>query len=287
MSRRANPCSISWRGSCDDSHNESVYYAVATTTQPAHCAPCRNTTRDTILLIIGGILVLALVCVALRLAYRDCVTDARKGQLRSAWTLFTPHTKLKICIGFYQIITKIDTVYEVVLPPEVKRMLNVFSTGVSFGLSSSSAVLECLGPRGYVATLTLYVVTPVGIAAAIVVIAACAMPFAKLPVKTRVPRLQASKDWALALFEKALPALLQLAFLAYPVVATKAFEAFSCYQFMASRWLKADVDIQCDSDEHDAAKGLAAVAILLYPVGTSCRIEPKTARPHSPPRSAC
>ena len=285
--------SISWRHSCDDSHNVSVYYAAATTSQPAHCARCRKTARDAILLSIGGILVLTLVCAALRLAYRHCLTAAHKDQLRSAWMLFTPHNKLKICIGFYQIITKIDTVYEVELPPEVRRMLNVFSTGVSFGLSGTSAVLECLGLRGYMATLTLYIVTPLLIAAAIFVISACTMRFAKSgseasPAKARESRLQASKHHALALFEKALPPLLQLAFLTYPIVATKAFEAFSCYQFTASRWLKADVAIRCHSDEHVDTKGLAAIAIFLYPIGAPCCgiKKPKTARIHFAPRSA-
>ena len=249
-------------------------------------------------------MVLACVCAALRVAYGRFVTTASKEQLRSAWTLFTPHNKLKICIGFYQIITKIDNVYEVVLPPEVKRMLNVFSTGVSFGLSSASTVLECLGLQGYVATLTLYIVTPLAIAAAIVVVTAYVTCSAKpdsekLPAsglrrskaardiwsqgqqrslqnRPRSQRSSQAKDHALALFEKALPALLQLAFLAYPVVATKAFEAFSCYTFTASRYLKADVAIRCDSDEHQGAKNLAAIAIFLYPIGEPCVIELRT-----------
>eukprot|EP00966_Prymnesium_polylepis_P027255 630447-Prymnesium_polylepis.1 len=46
-----------------------------------------------------------------------------------------------------------------------------------------------------------------------------------------------------ALFKRAMPTLLQLAFLVYPVVTTKAFEAFSCYDFTGSRYLKVDVAI--------------------------------------------
>eukprot|EP00966_Prymnesium_polylepis_P138517 3200459-Prymnesium_polylepis.1 len=51
------------------------------------------------------------------------------------------------------------------------------------------------------------------------------------------------------------------------MVATKAFEAFSCYPFTASRYLKVDVAIRCDTGEHNGAKGLAAIAILMYPIG--------------------
>ena len=52
-------------------------------------------------------------------------------------------------------------VYGVELPPEVKRLLNVFSLGVSFGLGGVGSMLECLDLRGYVATLALYMITPV------------------------------------------------------------------------------------------------------------------------------
>ena len=45
------------------------------------------------------------------------------------------------------------------------------------------------------------------------------------------------------------------------------FDAFSCYDFESSEWLKADVAIQCYTSKHNDAKGLAWVAILVYPIG--------------------
>ena len=47
-----------------------------------------------------------------------------------------------------------------------------------------------------------------------------------------------------------------------------AFEAFSCYEFEgASSWLVADVNIECDTEEHRSALTLAWVAIVMYPIG--------------------
>lgn len=46
-----------------------------------------------------------------------------------------------------------------------------------------------------------------------------------------------------------------------------AFDAFSCYAFEQSQWLKADVAIQCGSPDHVTAVSLAWVAIILYPCG--------------------
>ena len=48
--------------------------------------------------------------------------DKRKQQLQYVRQAFNPHNKLKILIGFYMIATKVDTVYEVSLPPQVKRV---------------------------------------------------------------------------------------------------------------------------------------------------------------------
>jgi type III secretory pathway component EscS len=141
-------------------------------------------------------------------------------------------------------------VYEVELPPSVKRLLSFFSVVVSFGFGSTNALFECIGLRGYREMLTLYMVAPLAIAAAIVGVAIC--------------RMRARRE---GLVEGTATRLLQLVFLAYPLVATKAFEAFSCYDFTERSFLKADVAIVCDSPEHADVQALAWGAIGLYPVG--------------------
>ena len=67
---------------------------------------------------------------------------------------------MQILFGFYLIATPVPDVYGVELPPEVKRLLSVFSLGVSFGLGGVGSLLECLDLRGYVATLAVYMITP-------------------------------------------------------------------------------------------------------------------------------
>lgn len=161
-----------------------------------------------------------------------------------------------IRIGFYMITTKIDDVYEVELPPEVKAILSVCSTMVSFGFSSIGSVLECLGMRGYVPELTVYMVTPAVIALVVLLVGIA-----------RVRCHDAAEHTATSLFEKTAPSTLNVIFLAYPLVTNVAFEAFSCYQFSESSWLKADVSIECDTAKHDRVRVLAWVAIVLYPIG--------------------
>ena len=55
----------------------------------------------------------------------------------------------KILVGFYQLITKVDNVYRIMLPADVRQLTSIFSVGVSFGLGSTDSVLTCLQLDGY------------------------------------------------------------------------------------------------------------------------------------------
>ena len=71
-----------------------------------------------------------------------------------------------------------------------------------------------------------------------------------------------------ALVELALPSTLRLLFLIYPLVTKVAFDAVPCYEFAdGTRFLKADVSIECDTAQHERVQWLAWAAIAIYPVG--------------------
>ena len=237
-----------------------VYYSAASGQQVAQCKGCYDSARDTILIAFGVIVASVIAVLIIVLIYRSCLADClgehHQKQLSDAWRKFTPHVKLKILISFYVIATKIDIVYEVVLPPEVKRILSVFALIVSFGFTGVNSVLECLDMRGYVPTLTFYMVAPAAVALLVLLVG-----WARIRCCTR------SATTPTALLEWAAPYLLQLLFLVYPQVTTIAFDAFSCYPFTDSQWLKADVSIQCFTPQHNFAKALAWVAITIYPLG--------------------
>ena len=81
---------------------------------------------------------------------------------------------------------------------------------------------------------------------------------------------------ATTLAQAALPVVLRILFLLYPLVTTIAFEAFSCYTFdgddTTRAFLVGDVAIECStadavSAEQEAVKAVAWFAIVLYPVG--------------------
>ena len=68
----------------------------------------------------------------------------------------------------------------------------------------------------------------------------------------------------------ALPWLLLLSFLVFPMVSSSSFQAFSCEAFSNGRsYLRADYAIECHTEEHRRVEQLAWLGIFLYPVGVS------------------
>ena len=90
-------------------------------------------------------------------------------------------------------------------------------------------------------------------------------------VHTRIMRSKGAGAGLLA----ALPYLLLLSFLVFPMVSSTAFRAFSCEAFDDGRaFLRADYGVECSigthtSDAHENAKRLAYLGIFIYPVGVS------------------
>ena len=72
----------------------------------------------------------------------------------------------------------------------------------------------------------------------------------------------------------ALPWLLILFFVVFPMVSNTAFRAFSCEDFGNGRsFLRADYAIECDTEAYARVEQLAWLGILLYPVGISVLCE--------------
>ncbi len=110
------------------------------------------------------------------------------------------------------IATKIHEVYEVDLPAELSTLLNSIAVTISFGFSSAGTVLECLGMRGYFASLATYIAAPIILAAFILIV-------------TLVRLLSKCNCTSTTLLEAAVPGLLELLFLActYPPIEPSTF----------------------------------------------------------------
>ena len=143
-------------------------------------------------------------------------------------------------------------VYDIILPPDVQQLLNELSFGISLGLEGSTALLTCGGLQGFLWRLVFWMLVP------LVFVGVCLVVSALGLVRTH-------RDLTLkSLFERALPLIVRILFLMYPIVANAAFEAFSCYDFDEGSYLVADVSVDCWTDEYYATVWVAAWVAIVY-----------------------
>ena len=252
----------------------------------AHCEPCENAVSSSFWIAIAGLIgvgfVIALVFAGLAYYYRHHVPDDDVGVpdgrrswrrqkderadvylrrvVKHVWELlivtYSVPNKIKILIASYQIMTKIEDVYEVQLPPAVRALLQQLRIVVSFGIEGYP--LACVGADGYEKRLLLWTFTPL-----VLSLLAVLAVLVDLRVRRGIKRFTAS-----LIFQNAMPLVLRLAFILYPIVTNVAFEAFSCFGFEDGRsWLIADVNVECNTDQHAKVTTLAGIAIAIYPVG--------------------
>ena len=154
------------------------------------------------------------------------------------------------------IATKIDRVYSVSLPQDVRTAISRLSMVISLGLNGiATTPLECLGLAGYVPRLLFWMVLPFVIVALVLVVVAVMQP-------------RRSNDQQFSIVESMLPPFNLIMFLLYPRVTQIAFEGFPCYELAdGTGYLVVDVSIECRTAEHNSALGLAWLAVVMYPVG--------------------
>ena len=234
------------------------FYKRATEDNVAHCESCSSvsTSGPVVVLIISACTLLTgFICM--------CMVRAgprwRREQLLNIWLTVTNvygvPNKLKIVVGFYQIVTRIETVYAILLPAEVRELLLQLQLTISLGIDGIP--LACVGAAGYKNRLVFWMLAPL-----LVVILTMAIGVSR---EQFVQHFRASRS---QLLNSTAPAVLRIFFLAYPIVTNVAFEAFSCFWFEnGDGFLATDVSIVCGTDEHHESKLIATFAILIYPVG--------------------
>jgi len=143
---------------CTLNNGSRVYYSPASNSARAQCKECGNLVLEHIL-IAGGIIMLFVLLV-------PCAQHIHRIRMAKSSIDFRILVKLKILIGFSLIISVIDDVYEVDLPPDAKWLLTFYQAVVSIGFDVNiDVVLQCLSMNGYVSKLIVYMVTPAAIAA--------------------------------------------------------------------------------------------------------------------------
>ena len=122
----------------------------ATEAEVAHCEPCSELSSSrSFTAIIVLVTVTATLVLVLALAKRKLPPWARQlleRVLHHMVRLYGIPNKLKILIGFYQIATKIELVYGILMPAEVRELLLALQFTISLGIDGIP--LACFGAAG-------------------------------------------------------------------------------------------------------------------------------------------
>ena len=123
-----------------------------------------------------------------------------------------------------------EVVYDLFLPAAVREML--YSVQFTISLGIDGIPLSCVGATDYTARLILLSIAPIF--------------FLLLAVLIQAVRLLWQRHFVIIkLLRSVAPVTLRIAFLCYPIITNRSFEAFSCYEFAdGSRWLITDVSIR-------------------------------------------
>ena len=142
------------------------------------------------------------------------------------------------------------------MPASVASLLNVFDV-LNLSIDALGLPLSCLQLGSFFNQLLFLVLSPC-------VLGLLILSFS-LAVEVLTKRKAASFKAGLL---RALPYLLYLLFFAFPLISSRAFQAFDCEEFDDStRFLRADYSLACYDTEHGRVVSLAWVAIALYPLG--------------------
>lgn len=248
------------------------FYEGSSESRQAQCYDCLDLLSSTgvrnafLLLVASAALVTALVFIAKR--YFPLYLDEWTRYFRALGLL----EKLKHCYGFYVIVTKIESVYKVELPVEVKVLLDRLAVIFSFGIDVRLIPKDCFGILSHINRLHFWMVLPV---AAIFILV--------IPMLARLAwRGHFTRD---RIISRCMPLIMGVLFLAYPKVTTVAFESFSCHRFTVVEatnistgaidtgkqcfYMMTDPATECVGQytPNDEVLFMAWLAILIYPVG--------------------
>ena len=220
-------------------------------------------TASTVGLVLGVVVAVLVALAALALLRRRCNKQCGRLYQRgiNLYLGLNLRSKLKQLVTLYQIITKLETVFQVPMPAAVQTLLNTLSF-TSLDVASIGLPMGCLSLGTFQQELTLSIFAP------IVLIGAIAAGCVLAAIRPTNRNGRATAVLAKQGLVQALPLCLLVSFLAFPMVASLAFEAFSCEEFDdGSSYLIADYSVDClDATQYNPVRRLAVVAIGLYPV---------------------
>lgn len=199
---------------------------------------------------------------------------AQWRQLSSAASRIGLLAKLKLCLGFYQVMVTLPWIYDIPLPPEYWKTVGKFLKIFEFQWLTLHVPLSCIGDLP--ARLAIQALTPLALLAIAV---ACSS--AAVGVAVRCSRETADRErpnlWQCMSMGVlcVMPLTLVTLYTLVLSVSSLTFSAFACTPFgyddasgTFHYFVTHDMSIQCDdSNQYQDLKRLAYGLCILWPIG--------------------
>ena len=142
------------------------------------------------------------------------------------------------------------------MPASVASLLNVIDV-LNLSIDVLGLPLSCLQLDSFFSQLLFLVLSPCVLG---LLVLACSMA-------TEVLAKRTAANLKVGLI-RALPYLLYVLFFAFPLVSSRAFQAFDCEEFDdGTSFLRVDYSLSCNGAEYGRVVSLAWATIALYPIG--------------------
>jgi hypothetical protein len=215
--------------------------------QDGFCEPCEDNIQ-------GNLLAMALIGlgIAAFIALYSYYRPDRKVQwlrtvifwARIGYGRLSLRAKIKNALTFYQITTRIGTVYGVTMPEEVQWFLDQISFRINFSIDGFGIPLQCVGLQSFFNKLMFMMVWPFIVCLVVVIVSVLRV---KLNGSVKGVR-DALRDGAL----NALPICLGIQFLVFPSVSGLGFQGLETCEAWTTQdgevthsYLKADYSVDC------------------------------------------
>lgn len=203
------------------------------------CRSCQA--HNAVLIVVVVLMVLAVAIISLTMAY-----------FYQGIQSFTPAGLFKILVAFVQVMSVVETNYDIPWPPAALELMR-WGKVLIFNVFDIAA-FKCITPYNFYTTFTMGAIVPTAAIAGLY----CFYKVGRMCGHTRVQNT--CKNFSVKL-------MVLMVVLFYPPISIIIFQTFWCREVNGRHYLRADYAVQCYTEWHTAFQVFAAIGIVVVPVG--------------------
>lgn len=169
--------------------------------------------------------------------------------------------KLKIFLGFLQIVTNLGTGLQIQWPPSFKEFVQAFDVANFQNIVNQATSVECVASYSYYVQYVVIVLSPIAVTFLVFVFYLFPRYAGCGPCRFISPQQQersTMRFWRLTLY---------VVFLIYPGVSSTVLRHYICVDIDSTPYLYADLRVQCYTQTWNLFALVSIALVLLYPLG--------------------